>query len=229
MPGKLSVKAAVLLSGSYYTLWVLVFFHIAVITVSNYLVQLPFQLFGFHITWGAFSFPLVYVATDLTVRIYGAPLARQIIARVMVPALLISYGISVLFSQGEYQGIQQLLVPDLLVARIAFASFSAYLAGQLLDILVFNRLRQLNTWWIAPLASTVLGNALDTFVFFAMAFIHSSNPFMATHWTEIALVDYGFKLLASILMMLPLYGLLLSYLQRMITVMPVEKRAVGKC
>ena len=69
-------------------------FHIAIITSSNYLVQLPITVFGFHTTWGAFTFPFIFLATDLTVRIFGAPLARRIILAVMVPALFISYVIS---------------------------------------------------------------------------------------------------------------------------------------
>lgn len=82
-------------------LLLLVSFHIAIITASNYLVQLPFQLFGFHTTWGAFSFPFVYLATDLTVRIFGQQSARKIILRAMIPALLISYLIGVLFQIGR--------------------------------------------------------------------------------------------------------------------------------
>ena len=83
-------------------------FHLLVITSSNYLVQLPISIFGFHTTWGAFSFPFIFLATDLTVRIFGAPLARRIIFAVMVPALAISYGISALFYMGEWQGFAAL-------------------------------------------------------------------------------------------------------------------------
>ena len=72
-------------------------FHLLVITSSNYLVQLPVSVFGFHTTWGAFSFPFIFLATDLTVRIFGAPLARRIIFAVMLPALIISYAISAQF------------------------------------------------------------------------------------------------------------------------------------
>lgn len=72
-------------------------FHLLVITSSNYLVQLPISIFGFHTTWGAFSFPFIFLATDLTVRIFGAPLARRIIFAVMLPALFISYVISSCF------------------------------------------------------------------------------------------------------------------------------------
>ena len=77
-------------------------FHLLVITSSNYLVQLPISVFGFHTTWGAFSFPFIFLATDLTVRIFGAPLARRIILAVMIPALFISYSVSALFYQGEW-------------------------------------------------------------------------------------------------------------------------------
>ena len=117
-------------------------FHLLVITSSNYLVQLPITIFGFHTTWGAFSFPFIFLATDLTVRIFGAPLARRIILAVMVPALLISYGISSLFYMGEWQGFAALTHFNLFVARIAAASFMAYALGQILDVHVFNRLRQ---------------------------------------------------------------------------------------
>ncbi len=115
-------------------------FHLLVITSSNYLVQLPISIFGFHTTWGAFSFPFIFLATDLTVRIFGAPLARRIIFAVMVPALAISYGISALFYMGEWQGFAALGTFNLFVARIAVASFMAYALGQILDVHVFNRL-----------------------------------------------------------------------------------------
>ena len=105
-------------------------FHLLVITSSNYLVQLPISIFGFHTTWGAFSFPFIFLATDLTVRIFGAPLARRIIFAVMVPALAISYGISALFYMGEWQGFATLGTFNLFVARIAVASFMAYALGR---------------------------------------------------------------------------------------------------
>ncbi|MAC45289.1 7-cyano-7-deazaguanine/7-aminomethyl-7-deazaguanine transporter [Oceanospirillum beijerinckii] len=195
----------------------LVLFHLLVISSSNYLVQLPFTLFGFHTTWGAFTFPFIFLATDLTVRIYGAELARKIIFRVMLPALLVSYGLSVLFFEGQFQGLGQLSEFNLFVARIAIASFMAYLLGQILDVHVFNKLRQTKQWWVAPSLSTLLGNALDTLAFFAIAFYQSSDPFMAEHWTEIALVDYGFKLLISLGLFVPMYGVLLNTLASRIT------------
>ncbi|HCF8660678.1 7-cyano-7-deazaguanine/7-aminomethyl-7-deazaguanine transporter [Klebsiella pneumoniae] len=187
-------------------------FHLLVITSSNYLVQLPISIFGFHTTWGAFSFPFIFLATDLTVRIFGAPLARRIIFAVMVPALAISYGISALFYMGEWQGFAALGTFNLFVARIAVASFIAYALGQILDVHVFNRLRQSRRWWLAPTASTLFGNISDTVAFFFIAFWRSPDPFMAAHWGEIALVDYSFKVLISIIFFLPMYGVLLNML-----------------
>ena len=187
-------------------------FHLLVITSSNYLVQLPVSIFGFHTTWGAFSFPFIFLATDLTVRIFGAPLARRIVFAVMIPALMISYVISSLFYMGEWQGFGALAHFNLFVARIAAASFMAYALGQILDVHVFNSLRQNRRWWLAPTASTLFGNISDTLAFFFIAFWRSTDPFMADHWVEIALVDYSFKVLISIVFFLPMYGVLLNML-----------------
>ena len=187
-------------------------FHLLVITSSNYLVQLPVSIFGFHTTWGAFSFPFIFLATDLTVRIFGAPLARRIVFAVMIPALMISYVISSLFYMGQWQGFGALAHFNLFVARIAAASFMAYALGQILDVHVFNRLRQNRRWWLAPTASTLFGNISDTLAFFFIAFWRSTDPFMADHWVEIALVDYSFKVLISIVFFLPMYGVLLNML-----------------
>nr|VUD30228.1 preQ0 transporter [Raoultella sp. NCTC 9187] len=188
-------------------------FHLLVITSSNYLVQLPISIFGFHTTWGAFSFPFIFLATDLTVRIFGAPLARRIILAVMVPgaADLLWRLRAVLY--GRMAG----LCPhwthfNLFVARIAAASFMAYALGQILDVHVFNRLRQNRRWWLAPTASTLFGNVSDTLAFFFIAFWRSPDPFMAAHWGEIAIVDYCFKVLISIVFFLPMYGMLLNML-----------------
>ncbi|WP_052282886.1 7-cyano-7-deazaguanine/7-aminomethyl-7-deazaguanine transporter [Kluyvera genomosp. 1] len=189
-------------------------FHLLVITSSNYLVQLPVSVFGFHTTWGAFSFPFIFLATDLTVRIFGAPLARRIVFAVMIPALMISYVISSLFYMGEWQGFGALAHFNLFVARIAAASFMAYALGQILDVHVFNRLRQSKHWWLAPTASTLFGNISDTLAFFFIAFWRSTDPFMAAHWVEIALVDYTFKVLISIVFFLPMYGVLLNLLMK---------------
>lgn len=198
----------------------LAFFHIFIIAISNYLVQIPFEInlswfdFSFHSTWGTLSFPFVFLATDLTVRVFGAKDARWIIFWVMLPALIVSYVMSTLFLDTHYQGIAALFVFNLLVFRISFASFSAYVFGQLLDVLVFNRLRQLKTWWIAPTCSMVFGSLCDTFAFFAIAFYRSSDAFMATHWVEIGFVDYLFKLLIGLLFFVPIYGVVLKAIMR---------------
>ena len=82
----------------------LVAFHIAIVIASNYLVQLPITLLGFHSTWGAFSFPFIFLATDLTVRLVGKGPARRVIAWAMVPALIASYVVGVLFHDGRFNG-----------------------------------------------------------------------------------------------------------------------------
>ena len=192
----------------------LIAFHILIIIASNYLVQLPITLFGWHTTWGAFSFPFIFLATDLTVRLIGKHAARVVIARVMLPALIASYVVSVLFHQGAFGGLATLGEFNLFVFRIAVASFLAYAFGQLLDIQVFDRLRKMRQWWVAPTASTIFGNLLDTFLFFSVAFWRSDDPFMAANWVEIATVDYVIKLAISLILFVPLYGMLLSAIVR---------------
>lgn len=192
----------------------LVALHIIIIIASNYLVQLPFELLGVHTTWGAFTFPLIFVVTDLTVRLIGASAARRVVACVMLPALLASYVVSVLFFEGRFNGWSALTTFNGFVFRIALASFVAYVIGQLADITVFAWLRRQPQWWIAPAASTVVGGLLDTFVFFSVAFYRSSDAFMATHWVEIATVDYVTKLAFSLVALLPLYGVTLRALLR---------------
>ncbi|WP_407293948.1 7-cyano-7-deazaguanine/7-aminomethyl-7-deazaguanine transporter [Stutzerimonas zhaodongensis] len=198
------------------TLAGLIAFHILIIIASNYLVQLPITLFGWHTTWGAFSFPFIFLATDLTVRLLGKGPARRVIAQVMIPALAASYVVSVLFHQGVFAGLGALGEFNLFVFRIAVASFLAYAFGQILDIQVFDRLRRLRQWWIAPTASTIFGNLLDTFLFFSIAFWHSDDPFMAANWVEIASVDYAIKLIISLVLFVPLYGMLLNAIVRLL-------------
>ncbi|MDO6462115.1 7-cyano-7-deazaguanine/7-aminomethyl-7-deazaguanine transporter [Granulosicoccaceae sp. 1_MG-2023] len=188
--------------------------HLVIISASNYLVQFPVGILGFHTTWGAFTFPLIFLATDLTTRLFGAASARRIVLSSMLPALLASYLVSVLFSGGQWQGLAGLNEFNGFVARIALASFVAYVTGQLLDVQVFARLRRISAWWVAPTASTVFGSLLDTFVFFAIAFHQSSDAFMAANWVEIATLDYLFKLIVSLVLLVPAYGALMSALQR---------------
>lgn len=193
----------------------LVAFHIVIIIASNYLVQLPVELFGFHSTWGAFSFPFIFLATDLTVRLIGKVQARKVILRAMIPALFVSYVVSVLFHEGSFNGLAALNDFNTFVFRIAFASFAAYVLGQLLDVHVFDRMRQsYMQWWVAPAASAVVGQALDTVAFFGIAFWRSSNAFMAENWVEIGMVDYAIKLTVSLLLFVPMYGIALNALVR---------------
>ena len=211
---------------TYRALSVLVSLHILIICASNYLVQLPFQIAGFHTTWGAFSFPFVYLATDLTVRIFGQTAARKIIFKAMLPALFISYIVSVVYQQGDFQGLSALSQFNSFVFRISFASFAAYLFGQLMDITVFAKLRQAHAWWTAPAASNLIGNLVDSIIFFSVAFYASSDSFMAENWVEIATVDYGFKLIVSLGLFLPAYGVLLKVLEKKIIQLPVKNGIV---
>lgn len=176
--------------------------HIIILCLSNILVQYPFILFGFHCTWGAFSYPLIFILTDLSTRLLGQYHARQIVFFAMIPALICSLLIS-LFVASAPLNFQ-------LILRIAFASFAAYLLGQLLDISIFQRLRGQKKWWVAPSIATIFGNLVDTYVFFFIAFYQSLNPFLSQHWFEIANVDFAFKMTISLLSFIPLYGLLLK-------------------
>lgn len=206
--------------GKFRSLILLSLFHIFIITISNYLVQITFEInvpftdWIIPTTWGTFTFPFIFLATDLTVRVFGAELARKIIFLVMLPALLVSYVISVLFFETQFQGVAALSEFNLFVFRIALASFSGYVVGQLLDIFVFNRLRQGKSWWLAPMCSTIFGTLIDTFVFFAVAFYKSSDEYMAEHWFTIGAVDYAFKLFVSLLLFLPLYGVVLNVIMK---------------
>lgn len=193
----------------------LVALHIAIIIASNYLVQLPIMLLGFHSTWGAFSFPFIFLATDLTVRLIGKVQARYVIAWAMLPALITSYIVGALFHEGHFNGWAALGSFNNFVFRIALASFAAYVLGQLLDIQVFDRIRrQHRAWWLAPAIASIFGQALDTAAFFFIAFWRSTDAFMAANWGEIAAVDYVIKLIVSLLLFVPAYGVMLTAIVR---------------
>lgn len=203
------------------TAWLmLVLFHLLIIALSNYLVQIPVEIVSLQTTWGAITFPFVFLATDLTVRVFGSSLARKIIYTAMFPALIVSYALSVIFAQGQFQGLVALSEFNLFVARIAVASFLAYTFGQLLDVYVFNRFRRLSPWWIAPAASSILGGFLDTFLFFSVAFYQSSDAFMAANWPEIAAVDYAIKIAVNLLLFVPIYGVVMAMIAQRITIKP---------
>jgi len=176
-------------------------FHIAVIALANYLVQFTAAVGGYDFTWGMFVFPLVIVATDLTVRLSGAANARRIVALAYLPAVAVSVALA--------------------TWRIGAASGSAYILGQLLDIAVFRRIRaRAKSWWAAPLVSTLFANALDTYLFYALAFYRSADAFMAANWVELATVDLAFKTVLSVAVFLPAYGVLLNFIQSRLSPSP---------
>lgn len=173
----------------------LVLFHIAVIALANYSVQFSGVFIGYPFTWAMFVFPLVILATDLTVRLSNQSNARVIVGIAYIPAILISAWLA------DW--------------RIGIASGSAYLLGQSLDITVFQRVRgRAKSWWLAPLLSTFFANIIDTYTFFSIAFYQSANAFMAANWVAVASVDLCFKIVVSIMLFLPAYGILLNFLGR---------------
>src|SRR5699024_8528810 len=130
----------------------------------------------------------------------------------VITAVLTSYWVSVIFQAGSWMGLNAVNHFDLFAARIAFASFSAYVIGQIIDVYVFNRLRKNPQWWHAPLASAILGNLVDTATFSFIAFYKTSNVYFSNNLVEIATVDYTFKILINTLFFLPLYKVLLDWI-----------------
>ena len=196
------------------TLYKLLMWHVFIIVLSNYAVQIPLSLFGIESTWGTFTYPFIFITTDLTVRLYGAHFARKVIFIAMFPALIASYFVGTIFAHGQFQGLNSLFIFSLFVFRIAAASFGAYVLGQIADILVFSRLRRLKQWWPAPACSSIAGNILDTFAFFFIAFYQSPDPYMAENWVSLGIVDCAVKMLCSVSLFVPLYRIVLSYLAK---------------
>ena len=182
----------------------LVLLHVIIIALSNLLVQYPFELFGYTTTYGAFTYPFIFILSDLATRLYGLKEARKIVFQAMLPGLLTSF----LFALMIYKNISMMWM----IGRISTACFLAYVTGQLFDIYIFSRFRNNRRWYIAPLVSGTLSNSLDTFLFFFLAFYHSNNKYMSAHWTEVATMDLVFKCLISVIAFVPLYGLLLNLL-----------------
>ena len=183
----------------------LVILHVAVIVVSNALVGIPVEIFGIKLTWAAFTFPLVVIATDLTVRLLGKQIARSTIA-VAYPFAIIG-SIAVVLLEGA---------PTSVALRIGFASATAYAIGTLLDVYVFQHIREKwsNNWWLAPAVSTVAANIIDTYTFFFTAFSGSANEYMAANWMEIAGSQTILKIFVGLIIFLPAYGVLLNHLQK---------------
>ena len=183
----------------------LVILHVAVIVVSNALVGIPVEIFGVKLTWAAFTFPLVVIATDLTVRLLGKQIARSTIA-VAYPFAIIG-SIAVVLLEGA---------PTSVALRIGFASATAYAIGTMLDVYVFQHIREKwsNNWWLAPAVSTVAANIIDTYTFFFTAFSGSANEYMAANWMEIAGSQTILKIFVGLIIFLPAYGVLLNKLQK---------------
>lgn len=183
----------------------LVALHMFVIVISNALVSIPVEIMGVKLTWAAFTYPLVILATDLTVRLIGKQIARATIAAAYPFAILGS--IAVVLAEGA---------PESVAMRIGFGSATAYLVGTLLDVYVFQYVREKFTrqWWAAPALSMVVANFIDSYVFFSIAFNNSADEYMAANWPEIALSQSILKIAVGIIVFLPAYGVLLNYLKK---------------
>ena len=179
--------------------------HVLVIIISNALVSIPVEILGVKLTWAAFTFPLVILATDLTVRLLGKGIARATIAAAYPLAILGS--IAVVMAEGAPQSV---------ALRIGFASATAYAVGTLLDVYVFQYVRERFTqqWWAAPALSMVAANIIDSYTFFSVAFYNSANEYMANNWMEIAGSQTVLKIAVGLILFLPAYGLLLNFLKK---------------
>ena len=179
--------------------------HLVVIIVSNALVSIPVEILGVKLTWAAFVYPLVILASDLTVRLIGKGIARATIAAAYPLAIIGS--IAVVLLEGA---------PTSVALRIGFGSATAYLIGCLLDVYVFQYVREKFTqqWWAAPALSMVVANFIDSYVFFSIAFHGSADEYMAANWSEIALSQSLLKILVGVILFLPAYGVLLNYLKK---------------
>ena len=181
-----------------------------VILISNELVQHPVKavLFGIDLsvilTWGAFTYPIAFLVTDTTNRIFGSRSARKVVAvgfaLGVVLTLLAALGIAIGVSQASSMTTWQALWNDpdaLSMLRIALASGTAFLVAQLLDIKVFDILRQ-KVWWKAPAASSLIGSFFDTLIFFLLAFVGTGLP-----WMSWAFGDFCAKLVMIMLLLYP--------------------------
>ena len=157
-----------------------------VVLSSNYLVQFPINYYGLSeiLTYGAFSYPVAFLITDLANRFYGKFVARKIVYF----GFFIGIIFTLLFSTN---------FADLISIRIAIGSGIAFLTAQLLDIQIFDRLRK-KEWFIAPLTSSVIGSTVDTFLFFSISFYATGVP-----WITLSLGDLAVKLFVSLVMLVP--------------------------
>ena len=164
----------------------------AIVLLSNYLVQFPINYYGLNevLTYGAFSYPIAFLITDLANRSFGKLVARKIVYL----GFLIGIGFTVLFSTN---------FADLISIRIAIGSGTAFLTAQLIDVQIFDNLRKKN-WFIAPLTSSMIGSTVDTLLFFSISFYGTSVP-----WFSLALGDLAVKIFVALIMLIP-FRLLLN-------------------
>ena len=163
-----------------------------VVLASNYLVQFPIQYYGLEgiLTYGAFSYPIAFLITDLTNRSYGKLIARKIVYIGFVIGIAFTLFFSTNFS-------------DLISVRIAIGSGIAFLVAQLFDVKIFDQLRK-KKWFVAPLTSSFVGSIVDTFLFFSISFYGTGIP-----WVTLSFGDLAVKILVTLTMLIP-FRLLLS-------------------
>ena len=166
-----------------------------VVLASNYLVQFPINYYGLEelLTYGAFSYPIAFLITDLANRSFGKIVARKIV--------YIGFTIGILFTL-----IFSTNFTDLISIRIAIGSGTAFIIAQLLDVQIFDQLRK-KKWYIAPLTSSLIGSTVDTFLFFSISFYGTGIP-----WTTLALGDLAVKIFVALVMLIP-FRLLLGTLK----------------
>ncbi len=165
-----------------------------VVLSSNYLVQFPINYYGLNeiLTYGAFSYPIAFLITDLANRSFGKIVARQIVYF----GFLIGIGFSILFSTD---------FADLISIRIAIGSGFAFITAQMLDVQIFHTLRR-KKWFVAPLTSSMVGSTVDTFIFFSISFYGTGVP-----WITLSLGDLGVKIFVALLMLIPFRLLLKTF------------------
>jgi len=163
-----------------------------IVALSNYLVQFPVNYMGLQdiFTYGAFSYPVAFLITDLANRKYGKATAKKIVYIGFIFGVILTLYFSTDFS-------------NLISKRIAIASGSAFLVAQLLDIQVFDKLRK-KVWFVAPLISSLIGSTIDTFLFFSIAFYGTG-----VNWVTLSLGDLFVKILVALMMLIP-FRILLS-------------------
>ena len=166
-----------------------------VVLASNYLVQFPIKYYGLEeiLTYGAFSYPIAFLITDLANRSYGKLIARQIV----YIGFVIGISFTLIFSTN---------FADLISVRIAVGSGTAFLVAQLIDVQIFDKLRK-KKWFVAPLASSFIGSAVDTFLFFSISFYATGTP-----WVTLSLGDLAVKIFVALVMLIP-FRLLLGTLK----------------